>query len=433
MSTKVKQKQTKLFQIICFCLFLIGFFISELFWREPLHKISIDFIEKFQNLVDKDVLKVLKYFRLIQFYPLLIFIIIIVYNFSNSYKTFVLITVLHFSWGISSILKMIYEGPRPYFESSSIEAFGCEAGWGNPSDYGIVATSFYLTLWKVLIDNSRINKCIKYSLLTLCITTIFILFFSTIITGIHSFNQIIFGFIIGVLLYVLAFSIFDINVHDYTQFLKILNKYSFWIVINYFVIFILGILLYNLRKYSEQDRWIERINVKCSDRPINLRFHDEALIELFYFFSSMPAIFSLKSELIFSFNANKKIWKEFNFDVSNLIDETGLLESTRMSINLNIKTQWNHTTAVISIVRIILSFFLTGIIFLPNILIRYDNNLLIVLFLKVLLPLLLFYYSLFYIFKGVFKIFKVSNFSLSVLNDSTNVYNTKFHQRISLK
>jgi len=420
MSGKVKQKKipVKLLQIICYSIILIGIFISEIYWRTYLYDKSIDFIENFQSKVSKNVLEGLKYIRLLEYYPLLLFIILLVYNFSNIYKTFILISVLHNAWGISAILKMIYIAPRPYFDSDKISEYsiyGCEVGWGNPSSCAIVTTSFYLTLWRVLFvddsiqsnNTSQTKKCGKTKIIMFIITIILILAIigSTVITGSNSFNQILFGFVLGIAIYTLLFYIIEVNVYDNNQFLRFINFHSIWNIFIYFVVLISGAFLFYLRSYEVEDIWNDRINLDCSQISINLKFHDEALIQIFSYFSSIWAIAGIKSELRFSFQSNKKVWREFNFDVSN--ESYDSLLDPRQSIVIHYKTQWNHTNAVTSIIRVIVSIVLTAAILSPHFFISNNSDYVVVVFLKVFIPLSVFYYCLFFCYKIVFKFFKI--------------------------
>lgn len=331
-------------------------------------------------------------------------------------------SVLHFSWGLSALLKMAYINPRPFYSHQDITAYICKAGWGNPSDNAIIFTSFVLTFWKVIFEHPILKEykkvricCLGFGILILLTT-----YMTSILTGNNSINQILFGACIGFSIYFFVFYIMGVDLYDSKQFIRFIKAKYLWNILLYLVILIAGILLYYCRKLDNdlQNLFEVRISIDCPGTPEIQRLHKEALIELIYSCTFIAAIIALKVEFkMFTSNSNddklEKKWRDNNFD--SAINEDEEQFDSRKSIFINTTTQWNHTNTVFTVVRIFVSCILTFVIYLPSIFIKYDSNIVLVIIMKILLPMILFYISLFYLFKALFRVFKLGNFSANLL------------------
>ena len=146
--------KTKISKHIIQILLIIGVIIAEIFFREPLFNFSlvaIPFMQKY----------------LYYFYPVgnffsffatekgLVAVIIIAYNYLNNYQTLMLLVTSLSSAYFGGVLKLIYLSPRPFMASQNVIAFGCEGGWGNPSNHALCSTCFYLSLYNIAIKPSK--------------------------------------------------------------------------------------------------------------------------------------------------------------------------------------------------------------------------------------------------------------------------------------
>ena len=126
--------------------------------------------------------------------------------------------LMAFDIGGMGILKLIYADSRPYMIDSSIRAYKCVKEYGNPSGHSSGASALVLWLFLDIFHGKTIivKNTAFYSNLTyytaLVISTIYaiVMPYTRLLMGVHSLDQIIFGFCIGIFYaYVLHFIIRD--------------------------------------------------------------------------------------------------------------------------------------------------------------------------------------------------------------------------------
>jgi membrane-associated phospholipid phosphatase len=197
--------------ILLLIIYLIIVFGTEILYREKLYKISVTYEEK---LKQSGFLHYFYFFwSYIFIYGMMIIATIIVmvlypYNIFVCYCTIEVSLIF-----IMCFLKSIYSNSRPYWDiyydklynnDLSTNPTECDGGFGNPSGHSLMATSF-LNLWHLFVNSKFLKDyekkwriIIKISSLLLVLICISSITFSRIYRQIHSFNQIIFGTLIGI-------------------------------------------------------------------------------------------------------------------------------------------------------------------------------------------------------------------------------------------
>jgi hypothetical protein len=78
------------------------------------------------------------------------------------------------------------------------------------------------------------------------------------------------------------------------------------------------------------------------------------------------------------------------------------------------ETKWNHTSKILSFLRLIVSFILCSISFIPYFIVKWESNFWSIFFVKYLLSFFYFILGIFFIFKFLFKKLHIINFILFI-------------------
>ena len=112
---------------------------------------------------------------------------------------------------IMNQLKSFYGDPRPYWTSADITSFGkCHTGFGNPSGHMTNNVFLWYTVYLHFFNDVGIKRkrmsvfctayIIKMAVTSIIITYIIFMGFARVYLGAHSYNQVIFGTTIGLVL-----------------------------------------------------------------------------------------------------------------------------------------------------------------------------------------------------------------------------------------
>ena len=154
------------------------------------------------------------------------------YNVFLSYCTIELNLII-----IMCFLKSIYANSRPYWDiynekmgnsDYSSKPTECDGGFGNPSGHSLMSTSF-LNLWYLFINSNFYRtklwkKSLKYGSLLLVIICIFSVTFSRIYRQIHSINQIMFGTLLGIAVFLTFCYVIEFDKIESNDFFRILDE-----------------------------------------------------------------------------------------------------------------------------------------------------------------------------------------------------------------
>jgi membrane-associated phospholipid phosphatase len=404
-----------------FILYFLIVVITEPFYRQSLFDVSIPLIESLQGSEPKKkvFLQIAEFISTLGNSQTFVPIILLFYNFTNIYKTFVLLNVMFLSTMMISVLKMIYVSPRPYWVSEKIVPFGCEGGWGNPSGHSIASTAFYLSVWHMAFESSYLKpkKGLKWASLGFTIILIIIIMFSRILVGAHALNQIFYGASLGLAIYFLLFHVLCIRVNDGKQLAKFMEfRNLIYGCVNFFI-FLFAFLLYFFNQNQETlNKWDNVISSHgCPNIKKNLRLQNEGFVVFCVFLGNLGAFVGLKMEYYVTFGENLQNWIQYNFEVDEKSDD----ESLMTKISINKETQWNHTNSFFSILRLVTLCILAGVFLLPFYFIDTDDNIFVVAIFKFIFPVNIVSFSIFFLFKVILKSLRMVNMTLfSMLQDS---------------
>lgn len=268
----------KIIFIFCLIIYLIIAFGTEYFYRDKLYDISIKYIEN----IKQD-----GFFHYFYFFWSMVFLILIIifgilitllfYPISIFFSFLSIQIILSF---IMCILKSVYSNPRPFWdiylknEKNETEKLlptptECDGGFGNPSGHSLSAT-YILCLWNLFINSNYFKKIegkkkifIKYFTLVLSIICILFITYSRVNRQIHSFNQIIFGAILGFAVFFTFCYILEINAINPKTFMENLNNYKYLLIPILFVLFAISAILGFIRHNGKENEYFIILEKYC--------------------------------------------------------------------------------------------------------------------------------------------------------------------------
>ena len=368
---------------------LYKIYISEYIKSNFHASFQIKFLENYIPYL-KDV-----YSSLFNKYKLQIVIpLLMIYNYCNIYKTFILLISLQYPLILSQILNIYL-----------INRINNKAEINNELIY---TTGYTLILWEILF-NSDTDEKIHYSIksidsirkgpninkFSLFLITIFIsiLHFINFILF-NNIENILFDLIIGLTLYYIFFKIFELDPNNPRQFQNFVDFSLFYFILITFMInlFFIIFTINVSNNYPNKEEIIQNIIYKYSFSGI--------IIGIF---------FGAKYEYNFYFEKRFGNWAQYNFEFDGEIAEED--ESLASSISFNKARQWNHTNFCISLIRLFFIFLLSFTCLYPFLNITSDNfyqNLIV----NNIIPWNILGFGLFHLFKLVLKYLKVTNILL---------------------
>lgn len=342
--------QGKKKQILIWIIAVFAIVIAEIFFREPLFNFSVTFEDSIQSTF-KTSSSVYTLARLVSHIPkeeLMIFSFLIIYNYCNLLKTFAFLILITWNLFAVGLLKIVYHNPRPIWMSDKMVNLSCEGGFGNPSGHSFGVVVFLLSLYETLINQNKFfiiddssnslstlttdinslninkyKKLIKTCVFVIIVIFIFLVGFSRIILGVHSINQVIYGFILGYLSFYFIYKIWIPDLNNYDQLLSHISDKAFFIKSIAVVLFVLfsSLLVYYI---DENDYYASKFNNKinslCPDIPNYKRLYNESLLAILLSTSTIGAILGINLEYNITLNKNNYNWIKYNFGINLQID-----------------------------------------------------------------------------------------------------------------
>lgn len=353
----------------------------------------------------------------------------LLYNFLNVYKIFILFLSILISNFFSSIFCYIFHSPRPFMVDSKISPLiFISSEWGSPNTQIVTLITFFLTLFTVIIRNKYMKDAKKLKIFIGIIFSILTLFFIFLyfFAGVVSYDQIVFSFLLGIICYLLMFSLFDIDFNNPKQLYIIVRfKFLYYVPLNVF----LGIFLFILYKYIINDEEISfyqtNINKQISRYQSNnddffsskiidstkglFNLNNGIFFNILCFYCNIPIILGLKAEYISTFNKKFNNWAKSNFGSYDALTNFSMYNDYKYSED----SQWNNTGIFKTIIRIIISLILCFIcllpMYIPEIIKKYNTNQkevnqVVALIFYSGFPLFLISFGTFYFFKVIYRI-----------------------------
>ena len=423
----------KILILIIFLLIIIDIILFIVIYLEKLKEVDIEITNYLQSkLINKNTNSIPFFIKIVHFIngiysPYLI--ITIMFNFFTVYDCFILSNMLSIDYLISFCLKLLYSKPTYNYLNDStnnetkITIFYCGNGWGIPSEECIIMVSLYLSLWKIVSKSSmnfnRTQKIIKNLLLISLIVLLLIYNFGILLMGYYFFSHLIFSIITGLIIYLFIFEYYNIGLLIPKQFILFIKNKNILFIILHLIIFIILSIIYIIERFIKKNYKYENCNAK-GDKAFSKSGKDSyidgsySLVILFLgnIFPILGIIFDIK--LIYK--GIESNYLQFNFPQEDEVIENG---SFGDSISITKEPLWNKTSLFISFLRLIIVLLFFGICFIPYFLVNLETeSISIIIFIKFLLPISLINLGLFFFFKPILKIMKLTNYTLdSILDD----------------
>ena len=324
--------------------------------------------------------------------------LLLVYNYYNIFKTFILLMSVLFTLVISEILNLfLVHEIKDQNEIKNELLFN---------------TGYSLVLWHLVfnseptrpksLNSSRSVESSQKSQKAKIYTSLFLIIiiivynYAIYFLLISDLDKIIFDAVIGLMIYFIIFHIFKLDVNSPRLFKKIID-----INLSYYF---LGVLFLNLFIV------ILYVNVKNNNKQ-KIDIIEAIIYKISTTSMVMGVIMGAKYEYNYYLEKKLNIWSQYNFETDYEISDAEEEESLTSIISSNTKRQWNYTSGCISVLRL---FFAMGITCgcLYSFLFLNFGIFILNIFVKYILPLNLFGFGLFYWYKIILKYLKVTNIFL---------------------
>lgn len=225
--SKNKSKNNINYTVIVIISFMISIMILEIFIRESVFNLSVEFITYIhKTFKDKALYDFAVFLSSLIKDKILIILFIVIYNYANILKSLAFITAVGSHNVINEYLKMIYQSPRPYWMGSDINLLECDYTYGNPSGHSFASIVVFMITYKVLFSHNKSLKSLKYLkifflILLFCLSILIAC--SRVVLGVHSINQIVYGFTLGLIFfYLIAYLLFNDDFNNSEILVKLL-------------------------------------------------------------------------------------------------------------------------------------------------------------------------------------------------------------------
>ena len=413
-----KKKRNWILIIIMILLIIFTCIIDKIYSNSFLQndiKITNE-IQKF-FIINDSISKTITYLNYGNSIMTICIIIIIVYNYSNIYKSFLIFTMTSFLYYFSSWIKFFNQKFTPYYDKKIVNnkditfnIYYCGFGFGFPSTQTFVMVPFYLSLWKIYsISKPKVNKCFKIFLFVIIFLLIICFSTATIISGSHYFSQVIFSFILGIFFYCIIFYGLKLDLQNGDELYKIIKYKIYFYILIYFILFVPLIIAFLLLLDKDNiNNNFDGCKIHNEDKSQFLEnekgyeyFLKGSFVYTGIFIANFFCILGIKCELFFIFKDHKTNWIDFNFSKENLENDNDDLNLNN-TITITKDAKWNNTTSLRSLLRVFVLFIISIISFLPYLFVSWDNEFYLIFIVKITLPIIIFDFVLFFLFKKIF-------------------------------
>lgn len=241
--------------------------ISESLYREPLFEWSLSIQESIHHApTTAKLVNLYSYLGTIRTY---IPIYIALFLTLDLPRSGAFLTLLGFGTWLTNFLKGIYANPRPVWIDPKLEVLHCDGGFGNPSGHAISSVSILLSLWHLLCSTQavRTRGWLRWSLLLGFLCVMASLLWSRIYLNVHSFNQVLFGGLLGFLVFWTVHMVLQLDklsVRDFTMifFDRVKTTVALVIMAACFLMSVLSFIANENDKALEQDIRALCVNIK---------------------------------------------------------------------------------------------------------------------------------------------------------------------------
>ena len=254
--------------IICFIILTFIVFLSEIFYKEPLFKYSLDVIPSFNHSNASNSFYYasnIAYIGSEDIQEQMMLLIVLFNTLGNIWSYFAIFTFTFFT---QNLLKMLYSAPRPFVLLNELNP-NCQEGHGNPSGNAMLATCLFLTTFEFINRSPLLHtyKGTRFAFLIFFGVLITIVIYCTFYIGEDSLDQLLFGFSLGILSWYFFFYVIEITSNEpetfFSQFEGVRNQLVFISVFIIMVTLSSGVFVLGL-KQQDKEKLTVVVN-KCSN------------------------------------------------------------------------------------------------------------------------------------------------------------------------
>ena len=184
---------------------LLFILMLESFYRDSLFNSSLDFISNVQQGASSGGIFIMEHYSDIGVAAGVaippIWLYFVLWKRIHALYYLMLITSLLF---LSNVSKLWYNDPRPFWVREDVQALACSTQYGNPSAHSMFSMAIATTLW---LDVNECHRSREGSFMQpiwarailglVCFVYTFTIGYSRVFLGVHSWNQLLFGWQLG--------------------------------------------------------------------------------------------------------------------------------------------------------------------------------------------------------------------------------------------
>lgn len=276
-------------------IYVIIVMFTEIFYRKTLFQESANVEINLQQNLDLGIFKFFSdYGTLSTFFPVLI----IFYMFYPLNISFTLFSVIIHATYWDNIFKILYGEPRPYWVFQELIP-SCNVGFGNPSGHSMSSSAVYLSIWHILITKIEFfekRTLLKILLLIFFLMVIIMIIFSRLVLGAHSINQVLYGGLLGIAVYLAHFYVLEMHKLKAREFFEIFRskRMKGIFAIFYSSLVFISILIYYCVPNTEViEEYKEYVNKNCGKIEDFKKFNDDGLFNSLGIFALIGCHFGL--------------------------------------------------------------------------------------------------------------------------------------------
>ena len=308
-------------------IFLPIIIITELFYRKPLFNKSLTAEEDLQDSIGGKNSTGVKFFKFYTDFAgmyITVICLIIVYWFFTIIETFVHIFGLIFAIYLHAVMKIWYISRRPFWEKNTLYMGVCDGGFGNPSGHSFIALFGYLTFLSYVLRNKYIKDKIIIKIILGIIFVIWTVLvpFSRVVLGVHSINQIVYGALLGIWLFLVLIIVFKCDRMPVYVYKDLFRKPKY--IISFSIFFIICLVLAIISKFTintniDKELLNKIIDENCSDVGDYKRLHAGSLHDSLIIAGSIGLYYG---QMLFWYLIENKYKKNKQISSSNTIENS---------------------------------------------------------------------------------------------------------------
>ena len=188
---------------------------------------------------------------------------------------------------IMNTTKLFYHEPRPIWVDPAIQAFGCSAQYGNPSGHALCSFGISFGIWLDL-NNSNKEKwhwALRYGLLAVVLTFAATIGYSRLFLGVHSLNQITFGYTLGLWFSLVLHFLYRDAIYEMSEKLikgnqENLQAQNIYATIIFVLCYVAEIYNYGVaNNFVNDPSWSEAITAKCGAAKLEDAYQVKGIVD----------------------------------------------------------------------------------------------------------------------------------------------------------